>query len=117
MGPAKLALLFTLNFSLLATVASAQDRPRSVEGLVTYHDGEIAPSATVQIEDVASQQVISCVSDKNGHYRFPALKMDKAYTIRAMKNGHWSEEHHISKFSGKTSETANLRLNENSNAP
>ena len=110
MSPAKLALLLTLNLGLLAGAASSQDRPRTVEGSVTYHGGEAVAQATVQIEDVASKQVISCVGDKNGRYHFMALKMDKEYIVRASKNGHWSDPHHLSKFSGKTSEIVNLEL-------
>jgi hypothetical protein len=36
--------------------------------------------------------------------------MDKDYTLRATKNDHWSEIHHLSKFSGKRAEVVNLRL-------
>lgn len=110
MRPAKLALLLALNLGFLAGTALCQNQARSVQGSVTYQGGEIAPEATVQIEDVSSKQVESCVADHNGHYHFPALKMDREYTLRATKNGHWSDVHRLSKFSGKVLETVNLHL-------
>lgn len=112
MGAANHTLLLILTVGLVAGVAEAQQQARMVEGSVTYHGGEIAPQATVQIEDVESKQVISCVTDDVGRYSFKSLKMDKDYTLRASKNGHWSDVHHLTKFSGKHAETVNLRLKE-----
>jgi Carboxypeptidase regulatory-like domain len=110
MSPAKCSLLITMAVGLLAGLAVCQEHQRIVGGSVTYRGGEIAPEATVQIEDVASKQVISCIAGRDGHYRFEALKLDKEYILRATKNGHWSEIHHVSKFAGKTTEVVNLRL-------
>jgi hypothetical protein len=103
-------MLLALTLYLPLLVAAGDDRGRSVDGIVRYHGGEIAPQATVQIEDVESKQVISCVSGPDGRFHFKALKMDRDYTLRATKNGHWSEIHHLSKFSAKTKETVSLHL-------
>jgi hypothetical protein len=110
MSSAKLRLVIALNLGLMTGPTVCEEHGRIVQGSVTYRGGEIAPEAAVQIEDVSSKQVISCIAGHDGHYRFEALKMDKEYTLRAVKNGHWSEIHHVSKFSGKTLEVVNLHL-------
>lgn len=110
MHSAKIIFLLGLNLGLLAATANEPNSARTVEGLVTYQGGEVVPQAVVQIEDVESKQVLSCIADENGRYHFKSLKMDKDYTLRATKNDHWSEIHHLSKFSGKRAEVVNLRL-------
>jgi hypothetical protein len=83
---------------------------RIVEGTVFYKGGEPAAEAAVQIEDRVTLQVISHLTDKQGHYHFEGLSQDKDYEVRATKKGYWSKPHTVSHFSSRASETVDLTL-------
>jgi len=92
-------------FSIFAAGAE-----RSVEGAVYYRGREPVADAAVQLEDMSTLQVISHTSDRDGHFKFLGLSQDKDYQIRAMKNGHWSKPHTLSRFSSRSVETVELFL-------
>jgi hypothetical protein len=83
---------------------------RTVEGIVSYRGGEPAAGAAVQLEDRASLQVISSITDRDGRFHFTGLSSDRDYQVRATKKGYWSSPHNISKFSSRAVETVHLEL-------
>jgi hypothetical protein len=83
---------------------------RTVKGTVYYKGGEPVAEAAVQLEDRSTQQVISHMTDHEGHYQFIGLNPDKDYEIKATKKGYWSKTRGISRFSSRSLEVVNLYL-------
>ncbi len=104
----KLIIAAVLNAVLGSGIAFSANR--IVEGTVSYRGGEPASDAAVQVEDRTTLQVISHITDKNGHYHFEGLSQDKDYEIRATKKGYWSKSRALSHFNSRTLETVDLTL-------
>lgn len=102
------AAITLVELGILAS--SAVSAERSVHGTVFYKGGEPAAEAAVQLEDRTTSQVLSRRTDRDGHYRFLGLNPDKDYDLRAVKNGHWSKPHTLSRFSSRTEEVVDLYL-------
>jgi hypothetical protein len=95
---------------LLLGASSAVGAERNIEGTVFYKGGEPAADAAVELEDVATMQIISRRTDRDGHFRFMGLSQDKDYCVRALKKGYWSKKHTVSRFSSRSIETVTLYL-------
>lgn len=100
--------LAALHLALFGVAAQAADR--AVEGHVYYKGGEPAREAAVQLEDRSTMQVVSRITDRDGHFRFIGLNPDRDYEIRAVKNNHASGSHSISRFSSRSVEKVDLYL-------
>jgi hypothetical protein len=99
-------------FVLLAAVhASAEPRHRVIQGTVFYKGGEPANRAAVQLEDEVTLQVVSRMTDGDGHYHFDGLNPDRDYEVIATKANLWSKSHRVSRFSSRAVETVVLYLN------
>ena len=94
--------------------AFAQSNGRLVEGTVFYERGEPAKDAAVQLKNPTTLQVVSALTDGQGHYHFAGLDPDRDYEVRAVKNGRRSGVHNVSRFSSKKVETVDLYLKEKS---
>jgi len=107
-----LARVLVSGLVLLAAVdASAQSRHRAIEGTVFYKGGEPANRAAVQLEDEVTLQVVSRITDADGHYHFDGLNPDREYQVTATKGNLWSKSHRVSRFSSRPVETVVLYLN------
>jgi len=89
---------------------AAQSAERIVTGYVYYEDKEPASGTAVQLEDRLTLQIISRLTDREGHYRFVGLNPDKDYEIRATKKGYWSKPRNLSRFSSRSEERVDLYL-------
>jgi hypothetical protein len=104
----KLLVLVALHLALLGALAQAADR--TVEGIVYYKGGEPAKEAAVQLEDRVTMQVVSRITDNDGHFRFIGLNPDRDYEVRAMKKNYRSASHSVSRFSSRAVENVELYL-------
>jgi hypothetical protein len=106
-----LARVLVSGFVLMAALgASAQPRHRVIQGTVFYKGGEPANRAAVQLEDEVTLQVVSRMTDVEGHYHFDGLNPDRDYQVIATKGNLWSKSHHVSRFSSRPVETVVLYL-------
>jgi hypothetical protein len=107
-----LARVLVSGFVLLAGIdASAQARHRAIQGTVFYKGGEPANRAAVQLEDEVTLQIVSRITDGEGHYHFDGLNPDRDYQVTATKGNLWSKSHRVSRFSSRPVETVVLYLN------
>jgi hypothetical protein len=104
----RLLTLALFNLILFATIAQAASR--TVEGNVYYKGGEPARDAAVQLEDRITMEVVSRITDRDGHFRFIGLNPDRDYEIRAIKKSYSSSSHSISRFSSRSVEIVKLYL-------
>jgi hypothetical protein len=81
---------------------------RAVTGVVTDRRGNALPGAVVQLENTATLLVRSCITAKDGRYRFNRLYGDVDYTLKARYGVHWSKAKPLSKFD--TSKQREVRL-------
>jgi hypothetical protein len=73
---------------------------RTVEGIVT-NDGEVMKGAVVQIENRATQQLRSYVTQQDGAYHFGGLLFDVEYQIWAKRGDKESKRETVSQFDSK----------------
>lgn len=84
---AMLRTAFVVSALLIGVVsASAQEVRGAVEGAVKDTSGGMLPGATVEAKNLATNSVLSAVTDANGVYRFPALQPG-TYEITATLSG------------------------------
>ena len=95
-----------------AFAAPAQTDGRLVRGTVFYERGEPAKEAAVQLRNPTTLQIVSQLTDAQGHFHFAGLDPDHDYEVSAIKNGRRSNVHSISRFSSKKVETVDLYLKE-----
>lgn len=104
----KFLTLTALHLALFGALAQAAERV--VEGSVYYKGGEPARDTAVQLEDRITMQVVSRITDRDGHFRFIGLNADRDYEIRAVKKNYASGSHSISRFSSRAIEKVDLYL-------
>jgi uncharacterized protein YfaS (alpha-2-macroglobulin family) len=104
----RLLTLALFSLTLFGTIAQAASK--SVEGNVYYKGGEPAKDAAVQLEDRITLEVVSRITDSDGHFRFVGLNPDRDYEIRAIKKSYNSSSHSISRFSSRSVEIIKLYL-------
>jgi hypothetical protein len=109
-GSNLLLKVHAIGFLTIAFAGMGLTADRTVKGTVYYKGGEPAAEAAVQLEDRTTQQIISHIADREGHFEFIGLNPDKDYQIKATKKGRWSKAHGISRFSSRTLEIVNLYL-------
>jgi hypothetical protein len=110
-------LVFALYFVTVAgftmpRAAAAQDVPaRTLTGTVTDAGShEPLRGAVVQLQNVATNEIVSYLSDPDGHYRFLHLDANTDYRVFADYRDHRSHSHFISKFSSKSDLVVNLPI-------
>lgn len=100
-----------MRFALLGTapiVVFAQRR--RIHGLVRDQEGQAIKSAGVQLKDLRTLQIRSILSDGDGLYQFAMLNPDVDYQVKAVYEGHFSEEHVLDRFASAPDVTVNLRI-------
>lgn len=103
-------LCFAAAAQAMLMALAAQAAERIVTGYVYYKDKEPASGSAVQLEDRETMQVVSRLTDREGHYRFIGLNPDREYEIRATKKGYWSKSRVLSRFSSRLEERVDLYL-------
>jgi hypothetical protein len=96
--------------SFLLTATASFAASRVVAGTVYYQGKEPASGAAVQLEDRSTMQIVSRVTDREGHFRFTEVSPDHDYEVTATKKGYWSKSHSVSRFSSRSVETVDLVL-------
>lgn len=96
---------------LLAGTCLAQVTTRNVRGSVHYSDGEPARNAAVQLEDMATMQIISRRSNEEGEFLFQGLPTDHDLEVTAMHKGVWSKSKRVSRFNANKEAFVKLFLN------
>ena len=96
---------------LLAFAASAQYvEYRSVEGTVTFHDGEPARGAVVQLRDTHTLNIRSYITRRDGKYHFESLNPDIDYELRVSYHNKFSKAKTLSQFNGKKHAKIDLKV-------
>jgi Carboxypeptidase regulatory-like domain len=75
---------------------------RTVTGIVTDKRGNTLPGAVVQLENTFDFRIRSCITDKDGRYRFTDLNGDIDFILRASYHNHWSAPKTLSRFNSST---------------
>ncbi|MGC2659684.1 MAG: carboxypeptidase-like regulatory domain-containing protein [Bryobacteraceae bacterium] len=101
---------WVLACALLGAALAGAEGKRSIHGTVSYHGGEPAAEAAVELENSTTMEIVSQRTDGQGRYHFDGLNPDLQYTVTAMKKGYWSKKHPVSKFSSKDDMTVDLTL-------
>jgi hypothetical protein len=92
---AKLLLLAALCVQILSPVET-----RTLSGIVT-NDGEPIKGAVVQIENCATLQLRSFITQQDGGYHFAGLLFDVDYQVWAKRGAMESKRKTLSQFNGK----------------
>jgi hypothetical protein len=92
---AKLLCLFALCVQNLVPAET-----RTVQGTVT-NDGELIRGAVVQIENRATLQLRSYITQQDGEYHFANLQLDVDYDVWAKRGGKESKRQTLSQFNSK----------------
>jgi len=106
---AKVTIAMVLILAGLQPVTVEAGR-RSLTGVVLDKAGNTLPGAVVQIENSASLNVRSYITDHNGRYYFNDLTDYSDYTVLAKYKKWRSETKTLSKFNSKTQVEMNLRI-------
>lgn len=80
------AALVAVAVLVAALPAGAQELRGAVEGVVKDSSGGVLPGATVEARNMATNAVLTAVTDSNGIYRFPAMQPG-TYDITATLSG------------------------------
>lgn len=101
----------TLVFALCLAAAAQDIQARTLTGTVT-DSGSREPlrGAVVQLQNGATNEVVSYLTDAAGHYRFLHLDANTDYRVFADYRKHRSHSHFISKFSSKSALVVNLPI-------
>jgi len=75
-----------------------QFQTRSVTGIVTDKRGNALPGTVVQLENTATLNIRSHITDQNGRYHFSLLRDDIEYTLKAKYRKYWSKPRTLSRF-------------------
>jgi len=88
----------------------AQEPPRELSGTVVDQQHEPLRGAVVQVRDDKTQQVMSFITDKTGHYDFKRLLGGEDYDFWATYRGHRSHKRHLGMFDSQTVTKVNLAI-------
>jgi hypothetical protein len=108
--PLKLILQVIATLLLTSAFAAAQSPQRDLSGSVRDRRNHPLRGAEVQLENEATEQVESYLTDADGHYNFKRVSGDMDYRLWATYQGHRSKAREISKFSTKTMPVITLRV-------
>ena len=89
-----------LFFALLSVQLLVPAETRIVQGIVT-NDGEPIKGAVVQIENRATLQLRSYVTQQDGEYHFANLALDAEYQVWAKRGDKESKKQTVSQFNSK----------------
>ena len=99
---------------VFATPAGAVQPPsRSVRGVVTDTRGSPVPDAVVQIENLSTLEIRSCITQKEGQYSFRELNPDVDYSLRAEVEGQRGAVKTLSRFDSRREAVINLKVGKN----
>lgn len=83
---------------------------RNLSGTVTDAQHEPLRGAVVQLENDASEQVTSYITDRAGHFQFKRLDGGSDYTFWATYRSARSKSKHLSMFDTNLSPSTNLTV-------
>lgn len=111
---AVLAPLAAASSTMLAPVASAQDRGpvnRTLQGKVEDKNGAPAKGAIVYLKDTRTATIKSAVAEDDGTYRFVQLGQGTDYELWAKVGDNRGPSKNISSFDSKPQLVINLKVN------
>jgi hypothetical protein len=85
---------------------------RSVEGVVTGPDDQVAEGAIVKLKDLKSLQVRSFVTKPDGRYHFSGLSINNDYEIKADFKDGQSKTRTLSVFDARKKAIMDLKVEE-----
>jgi Carboxypeptidase regulatory-like domain len=88
----------------------AQSSPRAVRGIVVDREGAPLRGAIVQIEDLASLEIRSFVTQEHGVYYFMDLSPDRDYKLQARYRHVWGPVKTLSRFNSRKEATIDLKV-------
>ncbi|MGA7159106.1 MAG: carboxypeptidase-like regulatory domain-containing protein [Acidobacteriaceae bacterium] len=89
---------------------SGQPSIRTLSGTVTDDGHEPIRGAIVELHDQKSDQMVSYLTDANGHYNFKRLDGNADYDVHVVYRGHHSPSRAISKFDSHMNKVINFKL-------
>jgi len=97
-------------FGLAAVSLAAQNETRTLHGIVTDQADHTLIHAVVQLENVSTLMVRSCITQAGGRYHFAGLKPDVDYRIMAEYDGFYSARKRLSKFNERKNPEMDLKV-------
>jgi hypothetical protein len=82
---------FALVSLVLVLLASQSLRQRSLEGIVSNHDGRPLEEATVRLTDLSTGKVTPCRTDARGRFHFNGLSPEEDYELSVEHDEHLTE--------------------------
>ncbi|HXY23996.1 MAG TPA: carboxypeptidase-like regulatory domain-containing protein [Candidatus Acidoferrum sp.] len=112
---ARSCFFFLLAVSMLASVATAQDKKReaqlrTVHGLVLDRSDNPVSESVVFLKNTRTNIVRSFYTDANGIYRFSGLDPNVDYEVHAEKEGAKSTTRTVSSFDSRKDINLNLKI-------
>lgn len=102
----QMAFLLMLGFA-----ASAQYvEYRSVEGSVTFRDGEPVRGAVVQLRDTHTLSIRSYITKRDGRYHFESLNPDIDYELRVSYHNKFGKAKTLSQFNARKHAKIDLKV-------
>lgn len=95
---------------LLAALLLAAQQTRVVAGTVRDQDGHPLAGAVVQMRDLNTLNIRSCLTQKDGTYHFGGVSTDASYRLQAKYRDYPSHVRHVSQFDGRRSAVVNLTV-------
>jgi hypothetical protein len=109
--PRRSFFLLALALLLLSAVPSlAQQKQRTIQGVVSNHAGAPVSGAIVYLKNAATLSIKSYITSADGSYRFGQVPMDADFQVWAEASGQKSPTKTISAFDSKQNWTVALRL-------
>lgn len=109
-----LAVCAAVGGMLAAAGARAQISPqpsvRTLSGIVTDASHEPIRGAIVELHSEKSGEMVTYLTDSNGHYSFKRLDGNSDYDVRVMFRGRHSPTRSISKFDSHMNKVINFTL-------
>jgi hypothetical protein len=103
------SFLVALAFLITASTGRPAKEPSwNVGGTVTDGRGEPLSRAVVQLKNLSSLLITSCVTDREGQYHFNELQSNADHEISAHFRTKWSKVEYLSRFDAKPNEVKNL---------
>jgi hypothetical protein len=99
-----------LVLSVCAHAETLGSRSRSIQGRVSFTDGEPASGAAVEIENLDTLNIRSFITQKGGTYHFNELYSNADYRVRAEYHGVFGPAKALSRFGGRKKTTINLTV-------
>lgn len=94
-----------------ATQDMSEPSVRTLSGQVTDTSHEPIRGAVVELRDEKSSEVVTYLTDADGHYEFKRLDGHVDYDVRVLFRGRHSATHSISKFDSHMAKVINFTMN------